>query len=46
VKKLDFRLAGEGGIRARLSIVRTDREAREDLRSLGVFGSSVDETAP
>jgi hypothetical protein len=46
-KKLDFRLnfAGEGDICARLSIVRSDKDGREGLRSLGVFGSSVDEMA-
>jgi hypothetical protein len=43
VKKFDLRVAGEGGMRARLSIVRSDSDGREGLRTLGVFGSSADE---
>lgn len=42
VKKLDFRLriAGEGGIKARLSIVRSDRDGLEALCNTGVVGPS------
>lgn len=42
VKKLDFRLliAGEGGIKAILSIVRSDKDGLEALRSTGVVGAS------
>jgi hypothetical protein len=46
-KKLDFllTLAGEGGILARLSIVRSDSEGREFLRNVGVSGVVVGEVA-
>lgn len=42
VKKLDFRLriAGEGGIKAKLSMVRSDREGLENLRNIGSAGAS------
>lgn len=44
-KKLDWRrvLAGEGGIEARLSIVRSDKDGREVLLNVGVTGVSAGE---
>jgi hypothetical protein len=47
LKKLDFRrsLAGEAGIWARLSIVRSDSDGRECLCNLGGIGSSPEEKA-
>jgi hypothetical protein len=46
-KKLDLllTLAGEGGMAAKLSIVLSDNEGREDLRDVGVIGVAVGEVA-
>jgi hypothetical protein len=46
-KKLDFLLwlAGEGGTEARLSIVLSDSDGREDLRNVGVMGVDAGDVA-